>query len=413
MKAYPRFRISMPLSEIGRFFVPAPAEAVKKFAAAFRAYGGFREVFPVGSGRSGFRLILGALGLEAGDEIVFPAYTFHPMPVLAAELGYKPVFADVEPGTWNLDPESLRSRITPRTRAVVPTHLFGVPARMEEILAIAREHKIAVIEDCAHAFGASCAGRAAGSFGAAAFFTFAPSKNLPCWGGGMVVTGREDLAEKLAALSRGLRPLPRSAILRDQLGNMVAMLAVHPAFYSWTLHPLVCLAARRGSDIFERKFLEEVVPPRELHNPLSVISDQAPGGGMAPVQAATGLRQLRRFPLWLKRQSENARRLREALKDVPGFEFQQEPAGAQSSFLYLRVRVEGPEEVRRRLLAAGVDTKADDMRDCSSLPFFRPGPECPAAARLGGHCLELPCSPFYSPGEMNDIARRVRRVCEF
>jgi len=281
---------------------------------------------------------------------------------------------------------------------------------MEEILAIAREHKIAVIEDCAHAFGASCAGRPAGSFGDAAFFTFAPSKNLPCWGGGMVATAREDLSARLEEMSRGLRPLSKGKILRDQLGNMAALPAVHPAFYSWTLHPLVCLAARRGSDIFEQKFLEEVVPPRDLRNPLSVISDQAPGGGMAPVQAATGLRQLRRFPAWLKRQSENARRLRAALSGIAGFEFQEEPEGTESSFLYLRVRVEEPEEVRRRLLAAGVDTKADDMRDCSSLPFFRPGPECPAAARLGGHCLELPCSPLYSKEDMGDIALRVSRA---
>jgi len=413
VKAYPRFRISMPLEEIPGFFAPCSPRAVEKFAAAFRAYGGFLRVFPVGSGRAGFRLILGALELEPGDEIVFPAYTFHPMPVLAAELGYKPVFADVDPGTWNLDPESFRSRITPRTRAVVPTHLFGVPARMTEIVRIAREHKIAVIEDCAHAFGAVSSGRPAGSFGDAAFFTFAPSKNLPCWGGGMVTTAREDLAEKMAKLSPLLRPASWGEIFRAQLGNMAAMLAVHPTFYSWTLHPLVNLAARRGSDMFERKFLEEVVPPREVSNPLSVISYQAPGGGMAPVQAAAGLRQLRRFPLWLKRQSENARCLREALRDIPGFEFQAEPEGAESSFLYLRVRVEEPEKVRRRLLAAGVDTKADDMRNCSSLPFFRPGPDCPAAARLGGHCLELPCSPFYSKEDMDDIALRVRRVREF
>ncbi|HOO78382.1 MAG TPA: DegT/DnrJ/EryC1/StrS family aminotransferase [bacterium] len=405
---FPRFRVSMPLSEIPRFLGPVTPGAVGEFARAFRKFGGFGPVFPTDSGRSAFKMILAALEPEPGAEIVFPAYTFHPMPVLAAECGLVPVFADVEPGTWNLSPESFAAAVTSRTRAVVPTHLFGVPARMDEIAAAARARGIAVVEDCAHALGADYHGRPAGNSGDAAVFTFAPSKNLPCWGGGMIAANNPELAARLEVLTAATSAPPRSALVRRHFGNMAAMLATHPLLYGWTLYPITRAAARSGRDPFETKFIEEAIPPRP-----PTVRPPGPersfrGRGLSPVQAAAGLRQLRRFPRWLEIQRAHARFLRHRLENLALLQFQQEPPGASSSFLYLRVRVEDPGEVRRRLLLGGVDTKADDMRDCSSLPFFHAA-SCPVAARLGGHCIELPCSPLYSAQDIENIARRIIR----
>ncbi|HPQ66572.1 MAG TPA: DegT/DnrJ/EryC1/StrS family aminotransferase, partial [bacterium] len=125
---FPRFRVSMPLSEIPRFLGPVTPGAVGEFARAFRKFGGFGPVFPTDSGRSAFKMILAALEPEPGAEIVFPAYTFHPMPVLAAECGLVPVFADVRPDTLTMDPEDIERKITERTKAIILVHLFGTAA---------------------------------------------------------------------------------------------------------------------------------------------------------------------------------------------------------------------------------------------------------------------------------------------
>ncbi len=414
---YPRFRIFMPLSELALSLrdalVGACPSATAEFAAAFARLSGAGRAVPVDSGRGGFRLLLEEMNLPRGSEIVFPAYTFHPMPVVAAECGFTPVFADVDPGTWTLDPASLASRITPRTSAIVPTHLFGVPAELEKILALARERRIAVIEDCAHALGALCSGRPVGSIGDAGLFTFAMSKSLPCWGGGAVIVRDAALADRL---EERLRPAPSGlAVLREQFSNILALLVTQPAFFPWTLYPLIRIATSRGSGRFDEPFLEDVVPPASpSSDQLSVISNQSLITdhrslitGLSPFQASVGLRQLQRFPDFIARQTRNARILREGLAGVAGIELQGEAPSGSSAFLYVRARVEEPRGFRRRLLAEGIDTKPDDMRDCSSLGIFGGHPPCPVAARLGGHCVELPCSPFYTERQMEKLAGKI------
>lgn len=422
---YPRFRIFMPFSELilslRDAVIGVSPRKTAEFASAFARLSGAGRAVPVDSGRGGFRLLLREMNLPRGSEIVFPAYTFHPMPAVAAECGLQPVFADVDRRTWTLDPVALASRITPRTSAIVPTHLFGVPAEMEKIRALAREGRIAVIEDCAHALGALCSGRPVGSIGDAGLFTFAMSKSLPCWAGGAVIVRDAALADRM---EERLRPAPSGlAVLREQFSNILALLVTQPAFFPWTLYPLIQRATARGSARFDEPFLEEVAPPAvPPSDQLSVISKQGNSGreasplitdhrsliaALSPFQASVGLRQLRRFPDFIARQTRNARLLREGLAGVAGIELQGEAPSGSSAFLYVRARVEDPRGFRRRLLAEGIDTKPDDMRDCSSLGIFGGHPPCPVAARLGGHCVELPCSPFYTERQMEKLAGKI------
>ncbi|MFH1037505.1 MAG: aminotransferase class I/II-fold pyridoxal phosphate-dependent enzyme [PVC group bacterium] len=411
---YPRFRINMPLGELflsllQEFKNPRPGSPETEFLDRFRKLGEFPETVLVGSGRVGFRLLLESLNIETGAEIIFPAYTFHPIPAAAAECGFKPVFADVDPGTWNIDPEKISPLVNRRTKAIVPTHLFGVPAEMDRINEIAREHGLKVIEDCAHGLGARYNGRPAGTLGDAALFTFAMSKNLPCWGGGAMTVKDPDLAKRMRAAIEDDPPSGGFTILKGQAFNIAAILLTQPLVFPWTLYPFLRLAAIIGSDRFDRPFLEEVVP-------LSVSRDVRNGKSgtksFSPFQAAVGLRQLKRFPRWLEKQEANARLLRSRLEDCRVLRLQREPPGTRSSFLYLRARVEDPKKVRRALLHRGVDTKPDDMRNCAGLEIFAGRCECPTAARLGGRCIELPCSPFYSGKEIEDIAGRVSEALE-
>jgi UDP-2-acetamido-2-deoxy-ribo-hexuluronate aminotransferase len=155
----------------------------------------------VASGTEALELALHACGVCAGDEVIVPAFTFIATGNAVTALGARPVFADIEPVTFNLDPSEIEARITPRTRAIVVVHLFGLAADMDTILALAAKHGISVIEDNAQSIGASYRGRKTGSMGRAGCLSFYPSKNLGAYGdAGMIVTDDEKLAMRLRAL---------------------------------------------------------------------------------------------------------------------------------------------------------------------------------------------------------------------
>jgi len=426
---YPRFRISMTIPEVFRSvfdaFITENNLSPPEFSRELRSFGGYNRIVMTGSGRAGFRLLLESLDFPPGSEIIFPAYTFHIMPVVAAECGIKPVFADVDPETWNIAPEKIISLINENTRAIMPTHLFGVPADMRKIGTIARDNGLLLFEDCAHALGALDGGEPVGNKGDAALFTFAMSKNMPCWGGGAIVVRDRNLAERMMSRIDN-RGAPSSlSILRRQISNIPGIVLTQRGIFPWTLYPAIRLADLKGSNYFDRPFIEEVRGPKKRDR-LSVISHQCgvdtDNGsriiassiarknmitGIAPFQAAAGLRQLKRFPGWLKKQTRNARLLRRRLRDCPVLHLQQEPDGTSSSFLYVRAWVDDPPEVRRRLLREGIDTKPDDMRNCAGLEIFESCLPCPEAEKLGGHCIELPCSHFYSERQINRIADRI------
>ena len=162
---------------------------------------GTRYGVGVASGTEALELALHACGVSVGDEVIVPAFTFIATGSAVTALGARPVFADIEPATFNLDPSQLEMHITPRTRAIVVVHLFGLAADMDPILELAMKHGIPVIEDNAQSLGAIYNGRKTGSMGRAGCLSFYPSKNLGAYGdAGMIVTDDEKLAVRLRAL---------------------------------------------------------------------------------------------------------------------------------------------------------------------------------------------------------------------
>jgi dTDP-4-amino-4,6-dideoxygalactose transaminase len=153
------------------------------------------------SGSDALYLALRALDIEAGDEVITTPFTFVATAGAIARTGARPVFVDIDPQTFNLDPNLLSAAITKKTRAIIPVHLFGLAAEMKPILEIAQQHGIAVVEDAAQAIGATYRGAQVGSLGLFGCFSFFPSKNLGCAGdGGMVTTMEESLGDKLRLL---------------------------------------------------------------------------------------------------------------------------------------------------------------------------------------------------------------------
>jgi dTDP-4-amino-4,6-dideoxygalactose transaminase len=157
----------------------------------------------VASGSDALRLSFAALDIGPGDEVITTPFTFVATANTISHTGARPVFVDVDPRTFNIDPAKIEAVITKRTRAIVPVHLYGQPAEMDEILKIARRHDLYVVEDCAQAIGAEDGARRVGSFGDVACFSFYPTKNLGAYGdGGMVTTNNPDIAERIDVLRR-------------------------------------------------------------------------------------------------------------------------------------------------------------------------------------------------------------------
>jgi dTDP-4-amino-4,6-dideoxygalactose transaminase len=182
-------------------FIKGPA--VKAFREELAAYLGVPFVIPCANGTDALQAALMALGLEPGDEVITPDFTFISTVEVLLLLGLKPVLTDVDPDTFNIDPERVREAITPRTKAIIPVHLFGQPADMAEIMKIAEEHGLTVIEDNAQSLGSRCTDhrgftRMAGTIGQIGTTSFFPTKPLACYGdGGALMTSDPKLAETL------------------------------------------------------------------------------------------------------------------------------------------------------------------------------------------------------------------------
>lgn len=184
--------------ESGHFINGPNVEALE---AEIASYVGCGHAVGVNSGTDALHLALRALDIGPGDEVITTPFTFVASAEAIAMVGATPVFADIDPKTYNIDPQRIEAAITPRTRAIVPVHLYGNPAPMHEIMSIASRHGLAVVEDCAQAIGATIDGVRVGSFGDAAAFSFFPSKNLGAFGdGGMLVTSRADIAQRVRSL---------------------------------------------------------------------------------------------------------------------------------------------------------------------------------------------------------------------
>lgn len=174
---------------------------VRAFEAAFAAYCQAEHAVGVSSGTAALELTLRALGIGPGDEVITTPFTFIATAEAISAVGATPVFADIDPATYNLDPAAVEAAVTARTRAILPVHLYGQPADMDGLASVAQRYGLKLIEDAAQAHGAEHRGRRVGSLADAACFSFFPGKNLGCYGdGGAVVTNDANLADRVRRL---------------------------------------------------------------------------------------------------------------------------------------------------------------------------------------------------------------------
>jgi dTDP-4-amino-4,6-dideoxygalactose transaminase len=176
-------------------------DEVQKFEQEFADYCGTKYAIGVDSGLSALKLALEAYGVGAGDEVIVPANTFIATAAAATFVGARVVFVDIQPDTYNIDPDLIEAAITPNTKAIIPVHLYGIPADMDRIMEIAERHNLIVIEDACQAHGAYYKGKRVGSLGHAAAFSCYPGKNLGAAGdAGILVTNDAEVVERVKAM---------------------------------------------------------------------------------------------------------------------------------------------------------------------------------------------------------------------
>jgi len=208
---------------------PVPSKYAGEFAARFAELHGAKYGLCLANGTIALYAAVLALGLKFGDEVIMPAYTWDGTAVAVLQAGGVPVFVDVDPDTYCIDPKAVRAAITPRTRALMPVHMAMRFADMDTLLAIAREHKLVIIEDCAHAHGGQFQGRGAGAAGDAGCFSFQESKLMTGGEGGIVLINRLDCYEALQSIINCGRPRITDQFERKMLGANYRMTELQAA----------------------------------------------------------------------------------------------------------------------------------------------------------------------------------------
>jgi len=229
----------------------AQGPEVAAFEKEFSAIVDGRHCIAVNSGTSGLHMALEAIGMDTGDEVIVPSFTFAATANSVALTGAKPVFVDIDPRTFNIDPAAIEAAITPRTKAIQPVHLYGQPAAMGEIMDIAKRHNLLVVEDAAQAHMASLNGTPVGAFGAAGVFSFYPTKNMTSGEGGMITTASDEIARQSRLLrNQGMEKRYENEIV----GFNTRMTDIHAAIGRVQLRKLAKWTQQRQANA---KFLDE------------------------------------------------------------------------------------------------------------------------------------------------------------
>jgi dTDP-4-amino-4,6-dideoxygalactose transaminase len=309
----------------------------------------------VASGTDALILALRACGVQSGDEVVLPAFTFVATGSAVSALGAKPVFADIRPETYNVDPAEFERRVTPRTRAIMVVHLYGLPADMDPIRAFAKSRKLPVIEDNAQAIGASYKGIRTGSLGDAACFSFYPTKNLGAYGdAGLVTTNSAELAARIRTLRN-----------HGQTGKY---LSAEPGWNSR---------------------LDEI-------------------------QAAILRVKLRHLSNWQRARQENAAEYTRLLNQVPGVMPPIVPEGFEHVFHQYTIRIERRDSLQQFLSERKIGSTVYYPHPLHLQPLYaslghKPG-DFPHAERAAQEVLSL---PMYPELRKDQIARVVEAIADF
>jgi dTDP-4-amino-4,6-dideoxygalactose transaminase len=351
-----------------------------------------------------FYYILRALDLPAGSEILFPALTFWVVPEIARVCGLRPVFVDIHSRTYNMDPSLIEAAITPQTRVIVPTHLYGLPCDMKPIMEIARKHRLKVIEDCAHALGATYCGVKAGAFGDAAFFSFQMLKGLNTYGGGMAIARDPQVAGRIRRLAES-EPWPTARAVRKRimLGEVLRGLTSPPGFTFSLFGPFYAASFFGNHDL--SRFLWEKI------RPLAPLPEHY-RRRFSNAQAILGLKGLRALDDLNEICRANARRLTEGLSSIPSILTPTNVPDAVPVYYQYCIRASDPAVLSRRAIRKGIDIEMMHVDICNVLPLFADSARACPVAETTQNTLQLPVYSRLRPDDVERVLLIVREASQ-
>lgn len=331
---------------------------VTRFEQQFAAFCGVSHAVSVSNGTTALHLALHALGIGPGDEVIIPSLTFIASANAVSYTGATPVFADVDPATWCVDPADVARLITPRTRALMPVHLYGHPAPMDALNRLAERHNLLVVEDAAEAHGAEWQGHRVGGLGRIAAFSFYANKTITTGEGGMLTTDDASLAARCRMLRDHAMP-PEKRYWHDEIG-------------------------------FNYR--------------------------MTNLQAALGVAQMERIEEFIQRKRQIVRWYCQGLADIPGIALPVEAQGCTNIYWMFSVLINHPFPLGRDQLILALRGQGIDSRPffhpMDTLPPYRTAVPRPVSLALSRAGLNLPSSPSLTAEQVRHICAVIRAIAQ-
>jgi len=376
--------------------------ATEKLEQEFAKRLGVKYAFAFNSGRSAFLAILDTLNVEKGSEILLQAFTCNAVPNPVMWAGLRPVYVDCNEDDFNIDVEDLRRKVTPKSRAVIVQHTFGLPANMDRVMELCSEHNLVLIEDCAHALGAAYKGKQVGTFGRAAFFSFSRDKVISSVYGGMVITNDGILTEKLRAFQK-TADYPSASWVAQQL--------LHPPVLNWKILPTYRVLGKYVLVAFqvlhvlskavhwkEKRGMRPGYFPKRMPNALAILA----------------LRQLEKLGRFNEHRKKIARQYYKALADT-SFELPEFFGERENIFLRFTVKHPKAHEIIQNAWAQNLllgdwytsPVAPDDTR--LEAVQYKQG-SCPKAEKLAKITLNLPTHININKKQADQIIQFLKRA---
>lgn len=337
-------------------WISSNGKYIREFEEQFATFCGVAHGISTSNGTTALHLALHALGIGPGDEVIIPALTFVASANAVHYTGAIPIFADVEPNTWTIDPVAVERLITPRTKAIMPVHIYGHPADMDALQQLADAHHLFLVEDAAEAHGAQIGKRRTGALGTASAFSFFANKIITTGEGGMVTTNDADLAVRCRMLRDHAMP-PERRYWHDEIG-------------------------------FNYR--------------------------MTNLQAAVGVAQMARIDAFIDRKREIAQRYQRELATIPGISLPVERKGYTNVYWMYSILIDEPFPLTRDELVVALREQNIDSRPffhpLDTLPPYRTTAPCSTALRLSHQGLNLPSAPSLTDEQITSICSVLRQL---
>jgi dTDP-4-amino-4,6-dideoxygalactose transaminase len=397
----PRTQIHLSCDEIFAAFNLAihhkfkEGKEIEKFEEKFSEYLKCKHAVCTFSGKQALYIILKSLNFRKGDEILIPSYTASSVPMTVIYAGLKPVFVDVDQETFNINPNLIESEINRKTKAVIATHIHGLPCNIETISKICNKHNLILIEDCAHGLDAEYKGKKVGTFGKVSFFSFGPGKHLSTLGGGMIVSNDDELIRRIEN-SLMKYEFPSNFELFCKLVKMIFLsIFTQPIIFTLFIYPFLYLF---GNDLITTLFETKVDSRNKMPSEYTKR--------FSNMQALIGMHELKLLENNMSKRIKNALILKEQLKNLKGIRIQEYPKFLKHAYLDFAVSVKDREKTIKKLLNHGIDVQKTWLDDCSGLsPFREYEKDCPNSKMLAKSILYLPIYPSLKERDIMLIAR--------